>query len=208
MMWRSKLSLFLWIIVAFGVSGLAARASGPISIKVIGAANPGEMSVTWTDGSPDADGYKIERKRHWNDLWEVVGVVPGNAQGFADAGLLDGVSYWYQVRAISNLAGDSTASLAQMGWTLPKAPSAVVAEAVAADQVNLRWKDNSSAKDWFEIWRGTADGNGIVLIGLSTIADYTDLTTSPRTSYTYKIRAHVEPDINSLWTTVTVRTPK
>jgi hypothetical protein len=174
---------------------------------VVGAANPGEMSVTWTDNSPDADGYKVERKRHWNEPWEVVGIVGANAQGFADAGLVDGVSYWYQVRAVSKLAGDSTASFAQMGWTLPKAPSGVVAAAVAADQVNLRWTDNSSAKDWFEIWRGTSDGNGIVLIGLSTIADYTDLTTVASTSYTYKVRAHVEPDVNSLWTTVTVRTP-
>jgi len=203
----SRFRALLFLLMPACVVTVLAATSGTISLKVIGAANPGEMSITWTDSSPDADGYKIERKRHWNDLWEVVGIVPGNAKGFADAGLIDGVSYWYQIRAVSNLAGDSTASLAQMGWTLPKAPTRLSASAVAADQVNLRWTDNSSAREWFEIWRGTADGNGIVLIGQSTSADYTDLTTAASTNYTYKIRAHVEPDINSLWTIVTVRTP-
>ena len=67
--------------------------------------------------------------------------------------------------------------------------------------------DNSSTEDWFEIWRGTGKGDSLLLIGTSTNSDYSDLAVSASTTYTYKVRAHIEGHVDSLWTTATVRTP-
>jgi hypothetical protein len=72
----------------------------------------------------------------------------------------------------------------------PLAPSDLSFTAPADDTVKLKWTDNSF-ETRFDILRSTSLGGTYTVIGTAAanVTNYTDLTTSGRTTYYYKVRA-------------------
>ncbi|MFH1764118.1 MAG: fibronectin type III domain-containing protein [Gemmatimonadota bacterium] len=67
------------------------------------------VELSWTDGSADETGFRIERKEGAAGAYGGVGTVPENTTSFADTGLSANTTYYYRVFAF-NPSGDSPSS--------------------------------------------------------------------------------------------------
>jgi alpha-tubulin suppressor-like RCC1 family protein len=67
----------------------------------------GEITLSWTDNSPEEDGFKIERKGS-NGIYEQIAIVGANITSWIDTGpFLSGNRYYYRVRSY-NMYGNSS----------------------------------------------------------------------------------------------------
>ncbi len=73
----------------------------------------------------------------------------------------------------------------------PATPTGLTANATSASQVNLSWSDNSSNEDGFRIERKTTSTSYVEIATAAEQAQsYSDLSVSPSTGYTYRVRAY------------------
>lgn len=82
--------------------GLLARDMRTIALAWLLAATCAGASLTlsWTDGSTNEQGFSIERLGDGGE-WAEVGIVPADVTTFLDAGLDEGREYRYRVRAFN-----------------------------------------------------------------------------------------------------------
>ncbi|HMH34024.1 MAG TPA: PA14 domain-containing protein [Puia sp.] len=75
--------------------------------------------------------------------------------------------------------------------TAPKAPSALVANALSYKRVALNWTSNSSDEIAFEIYRSTSSTGPFVTIGrtLAHVTSFADSVVQASTTYYYKVKA-------------------
>ncbi len=67
------------------------------------------VDLSWTDGSADETGFRIERKEGVAGAYAGIGTVPANTTTFGDTGLSPNTTYYYRVFAF-NPSGDSPSS--------------------------------------------------------------------------------------------------
>lgn len=132
---------------------------------VVSAPAAGTLRLHWRDNASDETGFEIVRRHGSNGGFAWVADVAADAQAWDDTGLPAANAYEYKVRAVhgaqasaySNVAGAST-------WAeAPVAPSGLSATFDAATRmIALRWMDNSSNEDAFQIqfsYSGSAWGD-------------------------------------------------
>ena len=71
--------------------------------------NAAQYTLTWTDRAQDEDGFRIERKRGATGPFLEIATVGPDATSFVDAGVEDGPTFCYRVRAF-NVFGVSAPS--------------------------------------------------------------------------------------------------
>ncbi len=152
-----------------------------------------QIDLSWTDNSDNEDGFKIERSEDGVNF-DQIDTVGADITSYSDTTVAESTTYWYQVRAYnaggdseySNIASDTTPACPQP----PAAPSSLTAGAVACDQINLTWQDNSDDEDGFSIERST---DGINFSEIDTVGpdviSYSDTTVEGNTTYHYRARA-------------------
>jgi hypothetical protein len=69
---------------------------------------------------------------------------------FTDTGLTEATSFSYEVLG-TNSVGNSAPSAILSAATQPAPPSGLTATAVAGNQINLTWTDNSSAASYYYV---------------------------------------------------------
>jgi hypothetical protein len=69
-------------------------------------ASAGALQLAWNDNSNNEDGFKIERKTGTSGTFTEIATPGPNVTSYNDAGLTDGATYCYRVRAF-NSAGNS-----------------------------------------------------------------------------------------------------
>jgi hypothetical protein len=69
-------------------------------------ASAGELQLAWTDNANNEDGFKIERKTGTTGTFSEIATPGPNITSYNDAGLTDGATYCYRLRAF-NSAGNS-----------------------------------------------------------------------------------------------------
>jgi titin len=149
------------------------------------------IMLSWTDGAADASSFLIQRQSGTGQFTQVA-TVAGAARTYTDTGLLPNTTYTYQIIAV-NAGGQSSPSPQANATTLlppPDVPTALVAVAPAATQVNLSWVETGTGANGFIIQRSTA-GAGFTQIATasSTATSYADTSVAPGTSYTYRLIA-------------------
>lgn len=95
-----------------------------------------------------------------------------------------GYTYSWHVKA-RNSAGESGWSSTWTFTVRPNAPSELVAQAVACDQINLSWTDNSGNEEGYKVYR-----NGVYIgeVG-ADVTSYWDTGIAENTSYSYYVKA-------------------
>jgi fibronectin type 3 domain-containing protein len=112
-----------------------------------------QISLDWSDGSTNEQGFAIERKTVGTGLWRQVATAAENAAHYEDLGLTTNTAYWYQVQAynpsgISPYSNETSATT----WDYPPAvPLNLRITAVSSDTVSLAWQDNSDNEQGFSI---------------------------------------------------------
>ncbi|MEJ5312349.1 MAG: Ig-like domain-containing protein [Anaerolineae bacterium] len=95
-----------------------------------------------------------------------------------------GYTYSWHVKA-RNSAGESGWSNTWTFTVRPNAPSGLVAQAIACDQINLSWTDNSGNEEGYKVYR-----NGVYIgeVG-ANVTSYWDTGITENTSYSYYVKA-------------------
>lgn len=158
-----------------------------LAVRVV---SQNELQLTWTDGSSDENGFKIERSLDGTEFAQI-DTAPANATTYASSGLAPNTPYYFRVRA-TNDGGDSNYSNVASGTTWPEVPQAPtgLSAQVSPAGVRLTWMDRSDNETGFRVERST-DGDTfslLVLLGVDA-ASHTDQSVAPNTTYSYQVRS-------------------
>jgi len=156
-----------------------------------------QVDLSWAANPVDGDGFKIERAPDSGGspgTWAQIATTSANVTSYSDTAVVTNSTYWYRVRA-SNTCGDSPYSnQAITSAAPPAAPSNLTATAVAANQVNLSWVDNSINEAGFAIERAPDAGGSpgawtqITTTG-ANVTNYSDTAVVTNTTYWYRVQA-------------------
>src|SRR5439155_897696 len=164
------------------------------------SATPGDTTVSLTWSPPSSNGgspitnYKIYRRTAGGG--ETLIATIGNQLSYSDRGLTNGVTYYYEVSALSNVGEGPRSSEASATpiapTTAPGAPRDL--GAVAGDAtVALAWSspssDGGSAITNYKVYRGTISGQLSLLATLPNVLSYTDSAVTNGQTYYYKVTA-------------------
>lgn len=177
--WSNTVNATTDLAVPAAPSGLSATQTGTTTID-----------LAWTDNSDNETSFEIQRSLDGSTGWTTVLTPAANATTASDSLLTEGTQYFYRIRA-TNAAGSSAWSNTANDFTLPAAPSSLVATAVSDTEIDLTWVDNSAAETSFSIERsldGSTGWTGVLTPAANaTSASDTGLTAS--TQYFYRIKA-------------------
>lgn len=132
---------------------------------------------------------------------------------YEDSGLVTGTSYTYRVKARDKSSNQnetawSTTASATPVCDIPADPSGLTATAVACDQIDLSWTDNSANETSFKIERSD---DGVIFAQIDTVAanvtSYSDTTVAESTAYWYRVRAAVSCGDSGYSNVATATTP-
>jgi hypothetical protein len=163
-------------------------------------ATPGNglVDLSWSpppsNGGSNITGYSIYRGTAPGGGTLLATV--GDVYDYTDAGVSNGMTYYYAVSAM-NAAGEGVRS-SEVSATpaaaaaVPSSPQSLVA-VIGNAQVALTWSapssDGGSAITNYAIYRGTAPGEGTLLVTLGDVLAYTDTDVSNGQTYYYTVRA-------------------
>jgi chitodextrinase len=154
------------------------------------AVSTNQINLTWsasTDtGGSGLAGYKIYRGG------TQIATVTGTS--YTDTGLSASAQYCYTVAAYDNAANTSAQSAQSCATTLatiPAAPSGLTATAVATNQINPSWTDNSNNETGFKVERAPASSGPWTQIGTTGagVTSYSSSGLSASSTYYYRVRA-------------------
>jgi Bacterial Ig domain/Right handed beta helix region len=164
----------------YGPRPLATAApAGPTGLTA--TAGAAHIDLRWTDASLNEAGFAIERSTAGQPFVRIGNVAPGTAT-YSDTSVAAGTEYAYRVAAY-NEAGSSPYS--------NTASATVPAGCGAANEIELRWTDESTDEAGFSIERSTA-GQPFVWIGsvASDTVSYTDTSVAAGIEYAYRVAAY------------------
>lgn len=120
----------------------------------VSALSASALRLSWRDNADGETGFEIVRRRGTSGSFGWVADVPSNAASWDDGALSAATTYEYKVRAVRGAQASAYSdSASATTWAQPLlAPSALAAVFNgAARQIELRWIDNSTNEDAFQI---------------------------------------------------------
>lgn len=116
------------------------------------------VRVSWEDNSNTEDGFIVEKKEGIDGEWLQVQYLPPNAVVWEDDRVSPGSPYYYRVRSVEGMQYSTLSNfgIAIVG-TVPTPPTNLVATAVSATIIELRWVDTSFNEAGFEMQRKHGD---------------------------------------------------
>ena len=172
-------------------------AGTPPSDLVATVISPTEISIAWQNNDPGYNYHMIQVHRNIAAAgWTQIDTLEGSAEFYEDHGLTSEVEHCYYVvgewleppETTVNSNEDCGTTYAEL-----QAPTELVVEAYA-DFIELTWKDNSSAEDWFRIER-SVDGGGFAYYDrvVANVTYYRDTAVNPGSLYAYQVYAREDP---------------
>ncbi|MDD5136592.1 MAG: fibronectin type III domain-containing protein, partial [Candidatus Omnitrophica bacterium] len=164
--------------------------SAPSELSVT-ALSATQMSLAWTDNSTGEKGFSIERKTEGGIGYEVIATVGSNMTTYKDKTGIGGATYYYRIRAFTDIAYSDYLSEGSATAVLPP-PSKLVAKTVSATEISLSWNDNSTTETGFKIERRAGAESSyveIARIGADKVA-YNDAGLIDGTKYSYRVCAY------------------
>ena len=173
------------------------------------------INLSWTDNSTDETQFNIERSLDGVVFSPLITVVANTVYYPNKDGLVENTDYWYRVNSENDagVSGWSNVATAKTDLSLsaPVAPSSLIGTAVAADQIELRWTDNSDNEISFNIERSSSGAPGTFTLLQTLIADTTFHSNGglvANTIYYYRVNSENAIGISAWSNVVTVRTDK
>src|SRR5213080_3617904 len=176
-----------------------APATPPGAPQGLGA-TAGDATVTLTWSAPSSNGgspitnYRIYRSTTGGG--ETLQATIGNVLTYSDTSVTNGVTYYYQVSAVSNVGEGPRSNEASAPPTAPAgppgAPQGLVATAGDAT-VTLTWSapnsNGGSPITNYRIYRGTSSNGETLKATIGNVLTYTDTTVTNGVTYYYQVSA-------------------
>lgn len=158
------------------------------------AAGPGEVVLNWRDNSGDETLFHVERSI--NGAFQEIQTVAANTTTTTVTGLAAASTHLFRVRA-SNGGGFSGYSNTASVITLapnpappaPNTPTKLQARTLSSSEIRLTWRDNSSNEAAFHIERRVGSAFQEFLTVGANVTSVTVSGLSPKTSYSFRVRA-------------------
>jgi hypothetical protein len=152
------------------------------------------IALTWSDNSSDESGFTIERATSSVGPFTPVGSVSANITSFTANGLNAETQYFFRVKAVNSTGYSDYSNIVSATTpvqTGPNAPTNLTATAVASNQINLVWNDNSNDENRFEIERSINGGTtwSPVTSVSANIKTYNNTNLTGGITYSYRVRA-------------------
>jgi len=157
------------------------------------AVSASQVTLTWTNGSTNQEGFTIERS---TDGLTFILVAAAEESGYTVENLAPGTTYFFRIRAF-NITGKSAYSNTASATTtaasaVPTAPSSLWASAASdVAEITLTWHDNSNNESGFAIERST-DGQTFTQVATTSVnvTSWTATELLPATLYYFRVRAY------------------
>jgi fibronectin type 3 domain-containing protein len=153
----------------------------PTGLAATGGQN--QIALSWA-AAPGADGYRVSRSSTSGGTYTLIGTSAGTT--YTDAGLANGVRWFYVVQATSS-AGTSATSNKANGWTLAAPPTGVTATP-GARRVALAWSAATGATG-YTVLRATVPGGPYTQVATPGGTTYTNTGLATGTTYYYVVRS-------------------
>lgn len=144
-----------------------------------------QVRVTWTDNSPDEDGFFIEQAASLTGTWSAVNTAPANATSMFLAANPDELRC---SRVVAFIGGRRSLPSAPVCTAAPVWPSGLTATGTATGSINLQWTDNSGVEDGYELQRYTGDSWSVIALPANTTS-YADNGVTVDVRHLYRVRA-------------------
>lgn len=155
----------------------------------------GSITLNWTDRSRDETGFEIWRYTYGTSEYILHATVGQNITTYTDTKLSKGIQYYYKVRAYiaAESSYSSFSNIASTGIGLINPPSDLSYTYISRTSATLKWKDNSSDENGFQIERRIGvDGEWRVLYWTSrNSTSYTVYNLDPNIDYYFRVRAYI-----------------
>jgi hypothetical protein len=152
------------------------------------------IKLKWSDNATGEQGYVLERKSEEQPAFAILATLAQNVSEYIDGQVLDGVTYTYRVKAISNLKPNSDWSNTALIDLPLLAPANLTVAATKLRTVALKWEDRSAHETAYVIEKAVQSGK--ITSAFSTVAElpagataYTDTQIRSGIQYYYRIMA-------------------
>lgn len=170
-------------------------ATVPGQPDLVAAPGAGQVSLSWTtpaNGGAGITGYRIYRSTSSGK--ETLLTTVGLVNGYANTGLTNGTTYWYQVSALNVVGeGAKSAETSAKPVTVPSVPQNFTAASDSLKGINLHWRapssNGGSAITGYYVYRGTASGAESLFATIGVVTSYHDTATTKGARYYYVLRA-------------------
>lgn len=149
---------------------------------------PTEIELTWTDGSTDETGFRLERSVRNANAFSTVGTPAANATAYDDLTATPENRYDYRLFALNGSLTSGPSNVVSIDAS-PAAPSNLAASIVVAGAVDLTWSDNSSYETAYRVERSVSGQSAFSTIATlaANATSRRDSTVSTGTTYDYRI---------------------
>lgn len=163
------------------------------TLSLTGAADTGNrILLSWSGNTAGAD-VVIERKMSNGSFSALTTVGPSTASWYDNTGLVPSAAYTYRIKAKTTINESLYSSEVTVKNLYLEPPSGLSVSVVTGNAITLKWTDNSTDENGFEIWRYT-EGTGTYTLYATVgknITTFTDNLVHTGVQYTYQVRAYV-----------------
>lgn len=198
-----------WSAIAWAITPVAPP-ERPGNLTAVAA--PNRIDLSWTDNATTETAFAVERSTDGGIIWATLAAgLPADTTSYRDAGLPDGVTSAYRVRA-GNASGWSDYSGVASATTPtppPADPTSLTAVAVSSSLVDLAWTHVATTETAYRVERSSDGGATWTVLADALGAgtqNYRDAAASAETAYVYRVAA-VNAGGASGYATATVVTP-
>lgn len=192
----------------FTITDVAVSPEAPQEVTAT-AISFSEVNLTWQYAAGNASGFVIERSIGDGSSYTVLTTQPAGGTSYTDMGLDPSTTYYYRIKATTDLFGNSAYSTASATTLppLPVVPSDLQVWEVTNTSLTLTWTTHSSASE-FRVERSEGTDDNFQEVAIVSGAPYYDTDLTSETRYYYRVRAMNVSGFSDYSDTLMVETPE
>ena len=150
------------------------------------------ITLYWSvDVDTSINEYQIYRSTN-DSIFALIDSVESTDTTFTDTALLEGVQYWYKIKAENNNGKKTSFSETKNTFTRLYTPTDLNSSTISEYRIDLTWIDHTDQEDGYLVERRFLEvdmWNVIDTLSLNTNA-YIDSSLNPSTVYVYQVKAY------------------
>lgn len=173
------------------ITGLSLPPAAPSNLAAT-AASGTELDLTWTDNSPYATGYILQRSVSGGP-WVSLPELPAGTTSYNDTALSTGTTYAYRVQAVDTAGSSTYSNTATLATpTPPTTPKDATTTFNSTTEIDLKWTNTATNATAYRLLRSLIGAEFVAVDNniAPTVTTYKDTGLTPGTEYDYHIQAY------------------